>query len=95
MFSFTKKQDVFEISGIKIGGQPGEYPTVLFGGVFFKGEPNFEFARKNIGNMLSLSQKTGNPAVPDFSCGIQVQQSFSGHYESQARRISSSWNPSH
>lgn len=66
MFSFTKKQKIFEISGVKIGGQPGEYPTVLFGGVFFKGEPNFDEARKNLNNMLSLSQKTGNPAIPDF-----------------------------
>lgn len=66
MFSFTKKQEVFEISGIKIGGQPGEYPTVLFGGVFFKGELNFDIAGKSLGNMLSLSQKTGNPAIPDF-----------------------------
>ena len=40
MFSFTKDQEIFDISGIKIGGQPGNYPTVLFGGLFFKGEPD-------------------------------------------------------
>lgn len=66
MFLFTKKQEVLDISGIKIGGQPGEHPTVLFGGVFFKGEPDFEKERKGIQNMLDLSQKTGNPAIPDF-----------------------------
>jgi len=66
MFSFTKKQEVFDISGIKIGGQPGEYPTVLLGGVFFKGEPNFKREKENIQNMLGLSKKTGNPAIPDF-----------------------------
>lgn len=66
MFSFTKKQEVFDISGIKIGGQPGKYPTVLFGGVFFKGEPNLEKAGKNIQNMLDLSRRTGIPAIPDF-----------------------------
>lgn len=66
MFLFTKKQEVFDISGIKIGGQPGEYPTVLFGGVFFKGEPDFEKEKKNIQNMLDLSQRTDNPAIPDF-----------------------------
>jgi len=27
MFSFTKKQEVFDISGIKIGGQPGIYSS--------------------------------------------------------------------
>lgn len=66
MFSFTKEQKVFDISGIKIGGQPGLYPTVLFGGLFFKGEPNFPEAKKQIKNMLDISNKTGNPAIPDF-----------------------------
>lgn len=66
MFSFTKKQEVFDISGVKIGGQPGKYPTVLFGGVFFKGEPNLEKAGKNIQSMLDLSRRTGIPAIPDF-----------------------------
>jgi tetrahydromethanopterin S-methyltransferase subunit H len=55
-----------EISGIKIGGQPGQYPTVLFGGLFFKGEPDFENVKKQLENMLVLSNKTGNPAIPDF-----------------------------
>jgi tetrahydromethanopterin S-methyltransferase subunit H len=66
MFSFTKEQIVFDISGIKIGGQPGTNPTVLFGGLFFKGEPDFESAKKLIQKMLYLSNKTGNPAIPDF-----------------------------
>ena len=66
MFSFTKEQKTLEISGVKIGGQPGMYPTVLFGGLFFKGEPDFENAKKHIQNMLSLSKKTGNPGIPDF-----------------------------
>ena len=66
MFSFTKEQRVFDISGIKIGGQPGMYPTVLFGGLFFKGEPDFDTAKKEIQKMLYLSDKIGNPAIPDF-----------------------------
>ena len=66
MFSFTKKQEVFDISGIKIGGQPGEYPTVLFGGVFFKGKPDFEKEKANVQKMLGLSEKTGCPGIPDF-----------------------------
>ncbi|HEC89357.1 MAG TPA: hypothetical protein ENI44_02110, partial [Thermoplasmatales archaeon] len=32
MFSFTKEQKVLEIGSIKIGGQPGVYPTVTFAG---------------------------------------------------------------
>jgi tetrahydromethanopterin S-methyltransferase subunit H len=66
MFSFTKEQEVLDISGIKIGGQPGLNPTVLFGGLFFKGEPDFDDGKKQIQNMFNLSKKTGNPAIPDF-----------------------------
>lgn len=66
MFSFTEKQKVFDISDVKIGGQPGEYPTVLFGGVFFKGKPDFKKAKVDLEKMLGLSEKTGNPGIPDF-----------------------------
>ena len=66
MFSYTKEQEISDISGIKIGGQPGKFPTTLFGGLFFKGEPDFDNGKKQLQNMLDLSKKTGNPAVPDF-----------------------------
>jgi len=66
MFSFTKEQKIFEISGVKIGGQPGNLPTVLFGGFFFKGEPCFDTAKQQIKNMYILSNTTGNPIIPDF-----------------------------
>jgi tetrahydromethanopterin S-methyltransferase subunit H len=66
LFSFTNDQKIFEISNIKIGGQPGMHPTVLFGGLFFKGEPDFKIAGKNITKMLDLSEKTGNPGIVDF-----------------------------
>lgn len=66
MFSFTKEQKVFEVSGISFGGQPGVYPTVVFGGVFFKGEPDFDDAKLHLHTMLDLSKQTGTPAVPDF-----------------------------
>ena len=66
MFSFTKEQKVFDISGISIGGQPGMYPTVLFGGLFFKGEPDFDDAKQHILTSLDLSTRTGTPVIPDF-----------------------------
>ena len=66
MFSFTKEQKVFDIAGVSFGGQPGLYPTVLFGGVFFKGEPEFDDAQRHLQIMLDLSTHTGCPAVPDF-----------------------------
>lgn len=66
MFSFTQKQKEYKIKNITIGGQPGRNPTVLFGGFFFKGEPDFNKAENDLKKMLTLSDKTGNPAVPDF-----------------------------
>ena len=66
MFSFTQEQKVFRIGGISIGGQPGEHPTVLFGGVFFKGAPRPQEAKKNLDHMLELSHSTHIPAIPDF-----------------------------
>ncbi len=66
MFSFTKDQIEFDIANINIGGQPGKKPTVLFGGVFFKGSPDFEKTEKYLNEMYALSKKTGLFAVPDF-----------------------------
>lgn len=66
MFSFAKEQKVFEISGIKIGGQPGLYPTVLIGGLFFKGEPDYKEAKRHVNKMYELNDKLGNPGIPDF-----------------------------
>lgn len=34
MFKFDKEQTVFDFGGVKMGGQPGEYPTVLCGTIF-------------------------------------------------------------
>jgi tetrahydromethanopterin S-methyltransferase subunit H len=35
MFRFEREQIVFDIAGVKVGGQPGEYPTVLIGSIFY------------------------------------------------------------
>ena len=51
MFSFTTEQKIVDISGIKIGGQPGCYPTVLFGGLFFKDVPDYKLTEKVIKNI--------------------------------------------
>jgi tetrahydromethanopterin S-methyltransferase subunit H len=66
MFSFTKEQKVFDISGIPIGGQPGMYPTVLFAGLFFKGEPDFTDAKQHLQQLYEHSKHTGVPGIPDF-----------------------------
>jgi tetrahydromethanopterin S-methyltransferase subunit H len=39
MWRFEKKQKKYEISGIQIGGYPGEHPTVLIGNLFYRGMP--------------------------------------------------------
>jgi tetrahydromethanopterin S-methyltransferase subunit H len=66
MFSFTKEQKIFEISGIKIGGQPGNFPTVLFGGLFSKGKPKFSYSENKFRKIFELSVKLGNPIIPDI-----------------------------
>ncbi len=35
---FESEQKVFEVAGIKIGGQPGENPIMLIGSVFYRGD---------------------------------------------------------
>ena len=35
MFRFEKEQSVWDFNGTKIGGQPGEYPTVLGASIFY------------------------------------------------------------
>ena len=65
MFSFTKAQQVFELGDIVFGGQPGEHPTVLFGGLFFKGTPDFTAASHQLAAMLRVGEETGMPTIPD------------------------------
>ncbi|MFB0514197.1 MAG: hypothetical protein ACETVQ_01325 [Candidatus Bathyarchaeia archaeon] len=36
---FKAKQRIFEIGDFKVGGQPGELPTLLIGNIFYKGMP--------------------------------------------------------
>lgn len=73
MFKFDKKQEVFEIGGVKIGGQPGQYPTVLVGSMFYArhkivtDEDTGAFdkaAAETLWNKsLEMSDVTGNPSI--------------------------------
>ena len=70
---FAREQKVCNIGGIKIGGQPGENPPVLFWNMFQKGDvllksrKNREFDRetatKRIHEMERWSKETGLPAL--------------------------------
>jgi tetrahydromethanopterin S-methyltransferase subunit H len=73
MFVFKREQQAFDFGGVKIGGHPGENPTVLIGGLFFKGQPIMEDTRKGIFDKTlakqwidtgtSMMEKTGHPLV--------------------------------
>lgn len=65
MFSFTKDQVVYEFHDVFFGGQPGVHPTVLFGGLFFKGNPDFKRAELEISKMLEISEQVAVPGIPD------------------------------
>ncbi|MFX1561238.1 MAG: hypothetical protein ACFFBL_11670 [Promethearchaeota archaeon] len=73
MFVFKREQQAFDFGGITIGGHPGENPTVLIGGLFFKGQSIMENTREGIFDKattkqwietgLSMVEKTGHPLV--------------------------------
>jgi tetrahydromethanopterin S-methyltransferase subunit H len=73
VYRFTKKQSIFNIAGVRIGGQPGEFPTVLAGTIFYQGHKIvqndelgiFDRARSEelINKQTELSEETGVPAI--------------------------------
>ena len=66
---FTAEQKVFEIAGMRIGGQPGENPAILIGSVFYRGDKALinpetgdidrEKARRDIESAKSLIEDLG------------------------------------
>ena len=73
LFRFARDQEVVNVAGVKIGGQPGENPTALCGTIFYqghgivedevKGTFDEEAAARLIDRQTALSEETGNPAV--------------------------------
>jgi len=77
MFLLDREQKICEIGGIKVGGQPGEYPTVVIPSIFQKGDKVFEGAKRKEGfnerraeDLLKmtdrLSAETGIPCMADI-----------------------------
>ena len=77
MFQFEREQKVCQIGGVRFGGQPGEYPTVLVPSIFQKGDRVFEGAKRKEGfnrkraeallkNTAMLSGQTGIPCMADI-----------------------------
>jgi tetrahydromethanopterin S-methyltransferase subunit H len=75
MFKFKKEQVVYDIQGIKVGGQPGENPTVLISSMFYsghkivvnrkKGEFDRGRAEELIKKQEEISDETGLPHMID------------------------------
>jgi tetrahydromethanopterin S-methyltransferase subunit H len=75
MFKLNTPQKIYEIGGIKIGGQPGELPATLIGSIFYEGHKIVEDPKKGTFNKTKaaeliakqdeLSDLTGNPCMLD------------------------------
>ncbi|MBS7610341.1 tetrahydromethanopterin S-methyltransferase subunit H [Candidatus Bathyarchaeota archaeon] len=75
MFRFEKEQKIFEIAGVKIGGQPGQNPPVLIGSIFYTGHEIVKderigiFDRKEAESLLAKEAEaldaTGLPRILD------------------------------
>ncbi|HBW36829.1 tetrahydromethanopterin S-methyltransferase subunit H [Desulfosporosinus sp. BICA1-9] len=75
MLNYTSEQHVYDINGVKVGGQPGQYPTVLIGSIFYRGHKIVQDGMKGIFNEdaakalldqeAELSAETGNPFILD------------------------------
>jgi tetrahydromethanopterin S-methyltransferase subunit H len=73
MFKFQKEQEIVNIAGVKIGGQPGELPTVLAGTIFYNKHEIVEDAAKGLFDRAAAeklvnlqetsSEETGNPYI--------------------------------
>ncbi len=80
MFTFQNEQKVFKIGKVKVGGQPGENPTLMVGSMFYtghkkvleteqdreKGKFNKQHAEELINKLETLSDATGIPAALDL-----------------------------
>ncbi|MGD6806105.1 MAG: tetrahydromethanopterin S-methyltransferase subunit H family protein [Candidatus Bathyarchaeia archaeon] len=75
MIAFTTKQTVACISGVNVGGQPGENPTCIIPSIFYdhhkivsdpiKGEFDKQQAEALLNRAEELSEKTGCPLFVD------------------------------
>jgi len=76
MEKFNTPQKVYEVGRVKIGGQPGELPTVLVGSIFWLGQKMVKDANRGvfdakeaediINRMQTLSDITGVPFMLDI-----------------------------
>ncbi|TXT57561.1 MAG: Tetrahydromethanopterin S-methyltransferase subunit H [Candidatus Thorarchaeota archaeon] len=73
MFVFEKEQFIYDVGGIKIGGNLGENPTALAGTIFYSGDKIVRDAKQGIFDEKvaedlilqqdTMAHRTGNPAI--------------------------------
>jgi len=73
LFRFKREQSVVNVAGVRMGGQPGELPSVLCGTIFYHGHRIVEdeergifdraAAEKLVARQAELSQETGCPSI--------------------------------
>ncbi|MBZ0156014.1 MAG: hypothetical protein K8I29_07330 [Alphaproteobacteria bacterium] len=83
MFRFAREQQVVTVGDVNLGGQPGEYPTALFGALFYAGDslvrgvnsPDFdrERAAEVIGTAQAKCLEAGVPLILDIICATPEQ----------------------
>jgi tetrahydromethanopterin S-methyltransferase subunit H len=76
MYKFNTPQKIYDVGKVKIGGQPGELPTVLIGSIFWLGQKMVTDANQGIfdakqaenliNKMDTLSDLTGVPFAFDI-----------------------------
>lgn len=90
MLKFEREQKILEIGGVHVGGQPGEFATILIGTIFYEGHKIVDDAERGlfdrgkaeelIKRQEELSDKTGNPHMVDVvgstSSAIQAYIDF-------------------
>jgi tetrahydromethanopterin S-methyltransferase subunit H len=90
MFEFETDQKIFDIAGVRIGGQPGQLPTVMIGSIFHRGHRVVEnhktgkFDRKKVRHLIQqqddLSSRMGIPCMLDIYgetlTGLQEYMNF-------------------
>lgn len=75
MWRFETSQKIFEIGRVRLGGQPGELPTVLIGSIFYEGHKivenpiigifNKDAAERLLNKQEEMSERAGNPCMVD------------------------------
>jgi len=76
-FEIKRRQKVFKVGKVSVGGRPGEYPTVLIGSIFHEGQKIVKDSKKGVfdkelaetllNKQDELSEKTGVPYMLDVT----------------------------